>query len=225
MVNRGPLVTLCAVFGLVVVLLAFNYSRQPEPTGQVASAAAPTTTATTAPPPSATSAPPTTTPPATPFPAQAVYVGHTADGAASVAVAVKDDQAVSYVCDGTALEAWLQGSAANGVLSLRSNDGATLTGALANGQLAGTLTVGPTTWPFSAAPVDAPAGLYRANAANGGLLDKIGWIVQPDGSYVGLRDRGGSVEPAPPFDPSTPTVVVDGNQVPVELVVGDSGAG
>jgi|tagenome__1003787_1003787.scaffolds.fasta_scaffold20476230_2 hypothetical protein len=225
MVNRGPLVTLLAVFGLVLVLLVVNYSRQPEPAGQAAaSSAAPTRSDTTAPPATVTSAP-TTTPSATPFPAQAVYVGHTAGGEASVAVAVKDDKAVAYVCDGQALEAWLQGSAADGVLSLQGNGGATLTGSLADGVLAGTLTVGPSTWSFTAAPVDAPAGLYRANAANGGLLDKIGWIVQPDGSYVGLRDRGGSVEPAPPFDPSATTVIVDGSQVPVEQVVGDSGAG
>jgi serine/threonine-protein kinase len=67
--------------------------------------------------------------------------------------------------------------------------------------------------------------LYRANARNGGLLDKIGWIVQPDGSYVGLRTRNGAVEPAPPFDPSSPTVIVDGNQLPIEQVAGDSGVG
>jgi hypothetical protein len=223
MVNRGPLVTLLAVFVLVLVLLGFNYTRQPEPAGQAASSAVPTTAATTAPPAAVTSAPPT--PSATPFPAQVVYVGHTAGGEASVAVAIKDDKAVAYVCDGHALEAWLQGSAANGALNLQGNGGATLTGSLVDGQLTGTLTVPPQTWSFTAPAVDAPAGLYRANAANGGLLDRIGWIVQPDGSYVGLRDRGGSVAPAPPFDPSTTTVVVDGNQVPVVQVAGDSGAG
>src|SRR3954454_20957396 len=61
MVNRGPLVTLLAVFGLVLVLLAVNYSRQPEPAGQAAaSSAAPTRSDTTAPPATVTSAPTTT---------------------------------------------------------------------------------------------------------------------------------------------------------------------
>jgi hypothetical protein len=225
MVNRGPLVTLLAVFGLAFVLLAVNYTRQPEPAGQAAVSSRTTTSAPTSAPPSATPSAPTTTAAATPFPAQAVYVGRTAGGEASVAVAVKDDRAVAYVCDGTRLEAWLKGSAANGVLTLQGDGGASLTGALANGQLAGTLTVGPLTVAFAAAPVDAPAGLYRANAANGGLLDRIGWIVQPDGSTVGLRNRGGSVEPAPAFDPQATTVVVDGSQVPVERVAGDSGEG
>ncbi|NYJ05019.1 hypothetical protein [Petropleomorpha daqingensis] len=223
--NRGPLVTLLAVFGLALVLLAVNYTRQPEPAGQAAVSSGTTTSAPTSSPPATTTSAPTTTPAATPFPAQVVYAGHTAGGEASVAVAVKDDQALAYVCDGTTLEAWLRGSAANGELALQGNGGATLTGALANGQLAGTLTVGPLSVGFAAAPVDAPAGLYRANATNGGLLDKIGWIVQPDGSTVGLRNRGGSVEPAPAFDPQATTVVVDGNQVPVERVAGDSGEG
>ena len=229
MVNRGPLVTLLAVFGLAFVLLAVNYTRQPEPAGQAAVSSGTTSGAPASTPSAPTTSAPTTsaptTPSATPFPAQAVYVGHTAGGAASVAVAVKDDQAVAYVCDGTRLEVWLQGSAANGALALQGNGGATLTGALTNGQLAGTLTVAPLTVAFTAAPVDAPAGLYRANVNNGRLLDKIGWIVQPDGSTVGLRNRGGSVEPAPPFDPQATTVIVDGSQVPVERVAGDSGEG
>jgi serine/threonine-protein kinase len=152
-------------------------------------------------------------------------VGHTADGGASVAVAVKAGRAVAYVCDGRRVEAWLQGSAADGTLSLQGSSGATLTGSLADIDLAGTVTVDGAPRQFTAAPATPPAGLYRANAANRGLLDRIGWIVQPDGSTVGLRDRGGSVEPAPPLDPSTPSVVLDGDRVPVEQVTGDAGSG
>lgn len=226
MKNRGPLVTLLAVLGLALVLIAVDYAKQPVPAGQAAAppAATGSTTAPTTVTPT-TSAPVTTTPPASPFPAQVAYVGHTAGGQASVAVAVKADKAVAYVCDGTKVEAWLQGPADNGVLSLQADSGATLTGSLADGHLTGTVTVDGQTWPFTATPATSRAGLYRANAANGRLLDKIGWIVQPDGSYVGLRTRGGAVEPAPPFDPSAPTVIVDGNPLPVEQVAGDSGVG
>ena len=86
MVNRGPLVTLLAVFGLAFVLLAINYTRQPEPAGQAAASSGTTTSsATSAPPATTTSAPTTTTPAATPFPAQVVYVGHIAGGEASAA--------------------------------------------------------------------------------------------------------------------------------------------
>lgn len=230
MKNRGPFFTLLAVFGFALVLLAVDYSRQPQPASQAVAQPGATTTTTTATTPApvapATTAPTTatTTPAATPFPAQVVYVGRTAGGGASVAVAVKGDEAVAYVCDGTRVEAWLQGATGIGVLSLQGKDGA-LTGSLANGQLAGTATVGDNAWPFTAAPVNPPAGLYRANATNGGLLDKIGWVVQPDGSYVGLRDRGGAVEPAPPLDPSAPTVLVGGVRVRLEQVAGDAGVG
>jgi hypothetical protein len=220
--NRGPLLTLLAVAVLFFVLLGINMSKRVEPARQAVSpptVVVPTATTTTAGSTATTSA-------AAAFPAEAAYVGRTTRGDASIAITVKGDKAVAYLCDGRTTEAWLQGTATNGVLSLQGRGGARLTGRVAGEQVSGTVSTGGAEWSFTASPAKAPAGLYRANAPVNGVPGKIGWIVQPDGSEVGILNRNGAVEPAPTLDPGASTVVLEqGAKVPVEHVTGDSGTG
>jgi serine/threonine-protein kinase len=215
MENRGPLFTLLAVVVLGGVLFGINMSNeQAEPAAQNAVA--------TAPRPTTTPAPPTTT--TAPAPTESAYVGRTATGDASVAIAVKDGRAVAYLCDGSRTELWLQGAVTGEALALQGRDGQ-LAGTIGNGQVVGTITQGTRKWAFTAAAAQEPAGLYRATNGTGEVLDKIGWIVQADGSKIGIRARNGTAEAAPQLDPSKDTVAVDGRQLPVEHVVGDSGLG
>jgi hypothetical protein len=222
--NRGPLFTLLAVAVLFFVLLGINVSKRVEPARQAASpptVVVPTATTTTTAAGSAT-----TTSATAAFPAEASYVGRTTKGDASIAITVKGGKAVAYLCDGRKTEAWLQGTATNGVLSLQGRGGAQLTGEVAGERVSGTVSTGGAEWSFTASSARAPAGLYRANAAVSGVPSKIGWIVQPDGSEVGILNRNGAVEPAPPLGPGVSTVILEqGARLPVEHVTGDSGTG
>jgi hypothetical protein len=62
-----------------------------------------------------------------------------------------------------------------------------------------------------------PAGLYRPSGTDG---TTIGWIVQPDGSQVGLETQRDRVAPAPVYVPGQP-VTVDGKAAYPKEVSGD----
>ena len=61
-----------------------------------------------------------------------------------------------------------------------------------------------------------PAGLYRLDT-NG---TTIGWIIQPDGTQVGLKVGAGIVAPAPILVPGQ-AVTVDGRTATPQEVSGD----
>ena len=62
-----------------------------------------------------------------------------------------------------------------------------------------------------------PAGLYRLSRTDG---TTIGWIVQPDGSQVGLETQNGRVAAAPVLVPGQP-VTVQGEAAYPKEVSGD----
>jgi len=78
---------------------------------------------------------------------------------------------------------------------------------------------------FSAPAANRPAGLYRASSAVAGVNTKISWIVQADGTEVGLLTRAADQQPAPLLDPAAGSVVVDGSQVPATRLSGDEQTG
>ena len=103
-----------------------------------------------------------------------------------VAIAVKGDRAVAYVCDGRRLEAWLTGTFTTGQLALRSRTGERLVGRATAKSAVGTFTLRGRTLHFAISAAGPPAGLYRS-ASNSRT---IGWIVLPDGSQVGVDNDG-----------------------------------
>jgi hypothetical protein len=221
--QRSPLVTLAAtVAGLVVLLVVNSTQTSTQTSAQTGTqASSPAATETTAPPTSA-SAPPTS-PPATSAPATTkppavrtvVYAGRTPTREA-VALAVKGNRAVSYVCDGRTLEAWLTGTVANGQAALRSRTGDHLTATLSATTATGTLTLNGRTRRFTIPAAGPPAGLYRARNST----STIGWIVLPDGQQVGVDDDG-TPAPAPPLDPDSRTATVNGIAVTAQTITGD----
>jgi hypothetical protein len=211
------LVTLAAtVAGLVVLLVvdSTQASTQPTPQGTQTSSPAPTdtTSPTATPTPTPTTSPPTTS---TPAPRPVVYAGRTPTREA-VAIAVKGDRAVSYVCDGRRLEAWLTGTATNGKAVLRSRTGEHLTATLTANRATGSLTLHGRTLPFTIRVAGPPAGLYRARNSK----STIGWIVLPDGQQVGVDDDG-TPAPAPRLDPNTRTATVGGAAVTAQTITGN----
>jgi hypothetical protein len=237
--NRGPLVTLVAAALVGAGLLTADVLTDPAG-GRVETpvAAAATTTApaatTTAPPsatPSATTTTTTTTTtaistasataaaaPATAaaYLAEAVYVGRDAARRTSVAIAVRNGKVAAYVCDGKALESWLTGTASGTTATLTSGADR-LVAELVTGGLRVTGTVRGRSLAVTATLASAPAGLYRLSTTNG---TTVGWILQPDGTQVGLQTNATAVVPAPILVPSQP-VTVDGQLAYPKEVSGD----
>jgi hypothetical protein len=144
------------------------------------------------------------------------YAGWVDGGGASLAVVVNSGKAIAYVCDGVTVEAWLEGTMADGIISLTGADGS-LTGAYGDGQVTGEVLAGTQAWHFTIATAEPPSGAYRSAA---GLRDRLdaSWVVLPDGTQVGVDRTGGTRRAAQPFDLASGMVTVGGSAVAVEPV-------
>lgn len=160
MAARTPLVTaaVAAVFGLV--LLGVNGAGDPanRVAGRPAAVAEAAVPAASAPP--ATVAPPRTAA-ATPVRA---YAGRAQRGGLTVAIAVKGDRALAYLCDDRGVEFWLSGAVTGSDLALRSKDGAaTLSGTMDETRSTGSVAIGGAPVPYVAAAVaELPAAAAKA---------------------------------------------------------------
>ncbi len=218
----APLLTLLAVVVLGGALFTLNIlgdpgSKNAQPSA--AAGAAPATAAVAAPPTSAPAAAPAAEAPAV---AEKAYAGRSSGNEVTVAIAVKNGRAVGYICDGKRVEAWLEGSVSGSDLSLKSADGkSTIVGTVDEAKSLGTVAVGDKEWPFAAKDAASPAGLYEGRASVKGVLNRIGWIVLPDGTQTGVLKAGTTEVPAPVLDPANPgSVVVDGVPVAVRTIGG-----
>jgi hypothetical protein len=153
------------------------------------------------------------------FPHKAVYAGHTAEHGPALAVAILDEDAAAYFCDGVSAEAWMKGSAKDGEILLSGSHGASIDGRMRGNALTGRVTVDDQSYQFTIKPADPPAGLYRADLGDGDTT--IGWIVLPDGSQVGIQESGSETEPAPELTPGG-VVDVNGQSVEPQVVQGDA---
>jgi hypothetical protein len=210
----SPLVTLAA--GAAVALALFGASSL------AAKPAAAPAAPSASPSPLASSplpASPSQAPAAQAAKVTAVWAGRTDGGAASIAISVKNGVAVAYVCDGKR-EIWLQGTADAGKLALSGARGATLVGTFGGGKATGRVTSGSAHYTFTAPAVAKPSGLYRAAAQVRNAKVVGGWIVLADGSQVGVLDRDGVASDAPPIDPATGAVTVDGTTLTASYVEG-----
>jgi serine/threonine-protein kinase len=149
------------------------------------------------------------------------YAGSVNGGGASVAIAVKGDTAIAYVCDGSKVEAWMQGAADVAALKLQGKNGAALNAKYSDGRLSGTIKAAGKKYTFKVKTVEAPSGLYRSarNVRNAKVVG--GWIVYK-GNQVGMLNRSGVETPAPPIDLKTGMVTIDGTSVQTDPVDGSS---
>jgi hypothetical protein len=208
---RGPLLTLGAVAAVGIAIWLVNVSHEPEPTPPgKPSATAPAQAPSTAP-----------APPPVQFPAKADYVGKipTSSGVMTLEIAINGTNAIAYACDGNTVEAWLRGSAQNGVVSLANKDKTSrLEGRLEGNNVVGTLWIGEKKWDFATAPVQPPAGLYVYNQ-NG---VRSSWIIDQNGAVTGVqRQPDGSTSPAPSLS-TVGTAQINGQTVTATRVEGDS---
>ncbi|MFC5996773.1 hypothetical protein ACFQE5_21430 [Pseudonocardia hispaniensis] len=210
---RGPVLTLLAVVGLALALFVVNTRQEP--------ARAPDQAARTeaAPPPAADTAAAADT--ATAFPAEAVYTGRSAGDQVTVAIAVRGGKAAAYLCDGRRVEAWLEGSVQGEELRLQGKDGASLTVRPDGEGVSGQIFVQGRQLPYTAQLAKPPAGLYEGETTVGGEPARIGWIVLPDGSQVGVGTVGGDPGPAPLLDLGEGGAAVGGVFVSARPIRGD----
>ena len=222
--RNTPLITLLTGAALGVVLLVA--SMLADPSGKPASysaAAAASTSPPATPAAPATSAPaaPSSPAPAAPSPTavttapvKATYAGRVGGGGGSVAVSIHGSQAIAYVCNGSTVEAWFKGTAANGVLIMTGKNHSHFSAIYDFGKVTGDVLAHGTDYSFSVPVVTKPSGLYRATAVVRGATIKAGWIVLSDGTQVG------SLEPA--SDSSAPSA----NEAPVlDVTTGTAQAG
>lgn len=211
MSRLGPWLTLAAVGVLGGTLLAVTMAQDTTTSTEVSASAAstPDTAPTTA--QNATAA--------TPFPAKADYIGSTplSSGAPlTLAITVEGGKAIAYACDGVGIESWLDGPAEAGALRLTGKNAATFDGSFDGGAVTGSLAIGDQRWTFTAAPVQAPAGLYVYEA--GGVRQS--WITDSAGRVTGVqRGADGTTAPAPALRPDG-TATVAGTEVTATKVSG-----
>ncbi|WP_018220371.1 hypothetical protein [Salinispora pacifica] len=197
-----PLLTLLGGVTLGAVVLALSVHATGGNDEPPVPAAAPTATAV-----AGASVAPSPSPTQTPI--NATWAGRLTAG--TLAISVQDGVAVAYLCDGAAIEAWLQGTAAGGRLDLAGRAGETLSGTFGEGQASGQIKIDDQVLPFTVTAVTAPSGLYRAAATVRGAQVDGGWIVLADGTQVGLVTVDGIAQPAPPLNTATGRVTVDGD--------------
>lgn len=160
--------------------------------------------------------------PAPPAP-DTTFVGGSRDGSVAVALAVHDGRATGLTTDAAGTSVWFDGTAEAGVLDLRAVDGSELRGGIHGRVVHGGVIPagGGDDTSFTAVWADEPAGLYRADAADG--AGRIAWIRFPDGTSRGTAEIAGTTVPAP--DPAADLVVDGVHFGPLVRVVGGSVTG
>ena len=229
MKRNTPLITLLTGAALGVILLIASMLSTPKAPTRYAAAATPTPASTAATVPASASSTPTPTAVAN-VPTRVDYAGDVHGGAASVAISIHGSQAIAYVCNGSVIEAWLQGTAVGGRLIMTGKDRARLSAAYDAKQATGNVVSHGIVYTFSVAAVHKPSGLYRSIAIVRGATIKAGWIVLPNGKQVGsLESNANAAAPsatqAPVLDVAAGTAR-DGSTVLVATPVsGVTGSG
>jgi hypothetical protein len=224
---KTPYLTLLVGAALGVVLLVASMLATPKAPASSIAAATPAP-ASSAPAQSASPTPTATV--VANVPARANYAGEVNGGGASVAISIHHGQAIAYVCNGSVIEAWLKGTAANGHLTMTGKGHARLSATYRTRRAVGHVIAHGIRYTFSAPAVHKPSGLYRAIAVVRGAKIKAGWIVLPDGTQVGSLEPNAdaaapSAKRAPMLDVTTGTAQ-DGDTVLVATPIsGVTGSG
>jgi len=225
---KTPYLTLLTGAALGVVLLVASMLATPKAPAAPVAAATPAPAASAAQPSSAAPTPTATA--VANVPAKANYAGEVKGGGASVAISIHHGQAIAYVCNGSVIEAWLKGTAANGHLTMTGKGHARLSATYRTNRAVGHVIAHGVRYTFSAPAVHKPSGLYQAIAIVRGAKIKAGWIVLPDGTQVGSLEPNAdaaapSAKQAPALDVTTGTAQ-DGDTVLVATPIsGVTGSG
>ena len=238
MKRNTPLITLLTGAALGVILLIASMLSTPSkaPTSysaQATPAPASTAAAQSSPASARPTAAATPTPTATALvtaPTKADYAGRVHGNAASIAISIHDGRAIAYVCNGSVIEAWYQGTAVGGVLIMTGKNHAHLSAIYDFGKATGDILAHGTDYQFSVPVAHKPSGLYEATAVVRGATVKAGWIVLSNGTKVGsLESNADAAAPsatrAPALDVATGTARDGGTVLVATRVSGVTGSG
>ena len=239
--RNTPLLTLLTGAALGVILLiasmlstpsktlaGYNAAATPPPASSAATQPSPASATATATPSAAS--PSQTAPAVVTAPVRADYAGRVQGGRASVAISIHDGQAIAYVCNGSAIEAWYKGTAANGVLIMTGKNNAHLSAIYDFGKVTGDVLAHGTDYSFAVGVVHKPSGLYQATALVRGASVKAGWIVLSNGTKVGsIESDANSAAPsatqAPDLDVATGTAQDGDTVLHAVAISGATGSG
>ncbi len=232
MKRNTPLITLLTggVLGIALLIASMLSTPSKTPAGYSAAASQTPSAAAVQSSPAAAAAASSAvaTPGAT---LNADYAGRVKDDPhASVAISIRGSQAIAYVCNGSVVESWLQGTAVGGKLVMTGKDGAQLSGDFTSKRAFGDVSSHGLHYSFSVYTVHKPSGLYRATADVRGAQVKAGWIVLPDGTQVGsLESDANSAAPpatqAPALDVTAGTAQDGGTVLHAVPISGVTGSG
>ncbi|MFI0444500.1 hypothetical protein [Actinomadura sp. 6N118] len=140
------------------------------------------------------------------------FAGVVSETGNNLAVAVVGSRVRAFVCDAQD-ELWFDGEASkNGMVTFQNPKNKQRLGFFNTLEGVGAYWFNGRLRTFRAAPVDKPAGLYRAQSPNGQLVG--GWVVLPEGEQVGAVTNNGINQPVVPnIDTSTTTVTINGQQL------------
>jgi serine/threonine-protein kinase len=232
--RNTPLITLLtgAVLGIILLIASMLATPAKTPAGYSAAASQTSATPSAAVQSSSAAASPTPTAAASAHgPTRADYAGRVkGDPHASVAISIHGSQAIAYVCNGSAVEAWLKGTAVGGRLVMTGKAGAQLSANYNSRRAFGDVSAHGIRYNFSVYTVHKPSGLYQAIANVRGAKIKAGWIVLPDGTQVGsLEPDADSAAPsatqAPALDVAAGTAQDGSTVLHVTAVSGVTGSG
>jgi hypothetical protein len=237
--RNTPLITLLtgAALGIILLIASMLSTPTKAPAGYTAGATPPpASTAATQPSSASATAPPSsasasaTAPAVVTAPEKADYAGRVQGDGASIAISIHDGQAIAYVCNGSAIEAWYKGTADNGVLIMTGKNNAHLSAIYDFGKVTGDVFAHGTDYRFTVGVVHKPSGLYQATAVVRGATVKAGWIVLSNGSKVGsLESDANAAAPsatqAPDLDVATGTAQDGGVVLHATMVSGATGSG
>ncbi|MFJ8956837.1 hypothetical protein ACIRJS_42905 [Streptomyces sp. NPDC102340] len=226
MKRSGPLYTLLAGLALGLFVLSLNattgegtssYGEAPAATASPAPSTSPSSKASASAEPSAS---PSKASPTRTARAKTSYAGRTDDDSSAISISIRGDKAIAYFCDGRTKESWLKGNVEDdGEMKLSGKHGAKLDGRLTGDRVRGTTTIEKRPYGFTAKKAVKPSGLYRATTEVRGAEIDGGWIVLPDGRQVGIVRRDDKPSAAPPIDPDSGAVTVDGDSLTARPVV------
>ena len=238
--RNTPLLTLLTGAALGVILLIASMLSTPSKTpagyNNAAATPPPASSAVAQPSPASATATPSaaspsqTAPAVVTAPVRADYAGRVQGGGASVAISIHDGQAIAYVCNGSAIEAWYKGTAANGVLIMTGKNNAHLSAIYDFGKVTGDVLAHGTDYSFAVGVVHKPSGLYQATALVRGASVKAGWIVLSNGTKVGsIESDANSAAPsatqAPDLDVATGTAQDGDTVLHAVAISGATGSG
>ncbi|MBJ8345012.1 hypothetical protein [Antrihabitans sp. YC2-6] len=124
------------------------------------------------------------------------YLGSVDGTDAYIALVMSGDNAVAFICDGSSMWAWPNGTFTDNQLSLSDTSGMAVQARMVGGAISGTVKIGGTDHNFTATPAEVGEGVYRTIVDEDGVQSTVGWIIRNEGARGLERSSTGAISNA-----------------------------